>query len=224
MTKEFKQANINPVRNSCEISESSRKLLKKATHIRNPVKNEISNWVKQQDNISNGIKLIAGIGNTGRKYSNTYHNAGIIFIDALLKAQKAKKTAKDTKTFSAYKLNDEVLAVKSKTYMNNSGIAIKDAITSLRIPLDEILIAHDDSDIKLGSYKLSFGRGSAGHNGVASIIDKLGSNNFWRLRIGVRDSISKEKAADFVLESIPLEQKEILNKICDEIIQTLISS
>ncbi len=107
--------------------------------------------------------------------------------------------------------------------MNESGKAVKEAMKYFKIKPEEILIVHDDSDIELGKYKISFGRGSAGHNGVQSIINNLKTKNFWRLRIGVRPTTNNRrpttqiKAGDFVLKKISKKNLEIFEKFFYEI-------
>ena len=115
------------------------------------------------------FKLIIGLGNpstgSGRvpdKYENTYHNVGHLFVDFLGKG------------------------TKSDVFMNQSGKFVKEALKKHKIKPENLLVVHDDSDIELGCYKLSFGRNSAGHRGVQNIIDQLKTKNFWRLRIGIR--------------------------------------
>ncbi|MEK7114725.1 MAG: aminoacyl-tRNA hydrolase, partial [Patescibacteria group bacterium] len=114
-------------------------------------------------------RLIIGLGNPGKEYEKTYHNAGFLFVDYLINSQLP---------ITNYKL------LKTDVYMNQSGNFVKKTLKKYKIKPEEILIVHDDSDIELGKYKISFGRGSAGHNGVQSIIDALKTKNFWRLRIG----------------------------------------
>lgn len=96
--------------------------------------------------------------------------------------------------------------------MNQSGNFVKAALKKYKIKPEEILIAHDDSDIELGKYKISFGRGSAGHNGVQSIIDALKTKNFWRLRIGIGCELTRTKAIDLVLKKINKKDFEILSQ------------
>ena len=115
------------------------------------------------------IKIIVGLGNPDKKYENTYHNAGHLFIDFLTKNSKPK--AKSSKT---------------NVYMNESGKFISKVAKKSGIKPESIMIVHDDSDILIGDYKISFDRSSAGHKGIESIINALGTQKFWRLRIGIR--------------------------------------
>jgi len=145
-------------------------------------------------------RLIIGLGNPDKKYKNTYHNIGILAIDFLDPASFAE-------------------LLKSDNYMNQSGLFVLKAAKKYSVKPEEILVIHDDSDIELGEYKLSFGRGSAGHRGVQSIIDSLGTKNFWRLRIGIgkiRKS-TKMKAINLVLKKITKSDWKIFKKIFSEI-------
>ena len=156
-------------------------------------------------------RLIIGLGNPGKEYEKTYHNAGFLFVDYLINSQLP---------ITNYKL------LKTDVYMNQSGNFVKKTLKKYKIKPEKILIVHDDSDIELGKYKISFGRGSAGHNGVQSIIDALKTKNFWRLRIGIRKvssikyQVSRKKASELVLKKISEKDLKILsqefkkNKIC----------
>src|SRR3989344_4878171 len=121
------------------------------------------------------FKLIIGLGNPGQEYSNTYHSVGFLFICYLEEGRQNSK----------FEIRNSKL-LKSDVFMNASGQFVKKALKKYGTKPHEILIAHDDSDIALGNYKLSFDRNSAGHKGAQSVIDALGTKKFWRLRIGIR--------------------------------------
>lgn len=131
------------------------------------------------------IRIVVGLGNEGEEYERTYHNVGSYVSDHLR--------------------NNEVLPrprfFKLTGFMNNIGVPVRNfAAKNKALPI-EMLIIHDETDLSVGEYKLSFGGGSAGHKGVQSIIDNLGTPDFWRLRIGVRDPREqvRRKAEEFVL-------------------------
>jgi PTH1 family peptidyl-tRNA hydrolase len=147
-------------------------------------------------------KLIIGLGNPGKEYEKTYHNVGFWAIDFLAKNPLFARL------------------LKSNSYMNHSGFFVAKASKKYGAKPDQILIIHDDSDIELGKYKVSFGRGSAGHRGVESTIKSLGTKNFWRLRIGIRRKVKsekrkekREKASEMVLKKINKKDLEILKKV-----------
>ena len=161
------------------------------------------------------IKLLIGLGNPGKEFEDTYHNVGQLFVDELA-GQDAK--FKKEKYFEYIKAEKPVL-IKTLTFMNQSGGAVAAAKKYFTVKPDQILIVHDDSDISLGNFKLSFARSSAGHQGVESIIKSLRTNRFYRLRVGVRPSreIRRTKANDLVLKKIPKREIRILKGLFREI-------
>lgn len=146
------------------------------------------------------FRLIIGLGNPDKKYSNTYHNVGFLFIDHL------NKTLPD------------VLAVKSDVYMNESGKFVFKVLKKYNARPDSLLIVHDDSDLKVGQYKLVFDRGAAGHHGVESVQAAIKTNDFWRLRIGIRPPEEKirQKAEKFVLKKISAGHKKLLEEVFEK--------
>ncbi len=147
------------------------------------------------------MKLIVGLGNPGEKYEKTRHNLGFMIVEHFLKDfQSAKNTLwEDSKKFkseisqiewqrrslhSGQALIEQVMLVKPKTYMNNSGLAVQLLTTYYKLLTTDIWIIHDDIDLPLGSMKIRFGGASAGHHGVESIMEKLGTDKFWRFRMG----------------------------------------
>ena len=181
------------------------------------------------------IKLIIGLGNPGQEYENTYHNAGFIAIDFLAKKLGAQNISVPSRhRFTLSKTNHFYL-VKPNLFMNQSGSAVSQAIKLLKIPPDQILIIHDDSDIELGSYKFSYGRGEAGHKGISSVINNLKNKNFWRLRLGIRPALSfgknnspgrpieikRLKAGDFVLKEFKPSHLKTIYSVLGGIIAKL---
>jgi len=166
------------------------------------------------------IKLVIGLGNPDKSYENTYHNAGFLFIEYL----KEKKPAIS---------NFQFLISKSNAFMNASGGFVKKALKKNGLKPEALLLAHDDSDLNLGNFKFSFGRGSAGHKGVESVVKAIGSKNFWRLRIGIRPispigpikrtkadlpaEARRAKAGAFVLKRISAKDKGVLEKVFETI-------
>ncbi len=153
----------------------------------------------------NNIKLFIGLGNPDKKYTNTYHNIGHHFIHYLNK----NIDLPNTKTLT------------STTYMNQSGQFVKEKLQYFKLTPDQLLIIHDDSDIELSQYKLSFNRGSAGHKGINSIINHLNTKEFWRLRIGIRPKNFKGKAEKFVLKKISKDNQQEFKTTFKEIIKSL---
>jgi len=165
------------------------------------------------------IKLVVGLGNPGDKYKNTYHNVGFLFVDFLAENSLGDELGempkwKSVKSFRYTKLGNLVL-LKPTSFMNKSGIAVKEAVKYFDISPEQVLIVHDDSDLQFESYKLSFGRGSAGHRGVDSIFKILGSKDILRLRIGIRKN--GKKAEEFVLGKATKEDLVKIEKLFGEI-------
>ena len=169
----------------------------------------LSNKAEKQVSDSSQIKIVLGLGNPGDKYENTYHNAGYLYIDHL-----TKNNLKPYKTFASTKEGDLILA-KSLTFMNRSGLAAREILKHFNLKPEELLVVHDDSDLYIGTFKLDFDRGSAGHNGIKSVIKHLGTKKFHRLRIGVRKR--EGKAGDFVLKQMGKKDQELLQKTFQEI-------
>ncbi len=152
------------------------------------------------------IKIIIGLGNPGKEFENTRHNTGFLFVDELAKHLKAGELTYNKKLKSEvvevnYKLKAisyKLILAKPQTFINKSGEAVL-ALRRDKIKSENILIVHDDIDILWGNFKFSFGRSSAGHKGVESIIKALKTKNFWRLRIGIQPTLKKHTSADKVI-------------------------
>lgn len=175
------------------------------------------------ENKLSDIKIVIGLGNPEPSYKNTYHNAGKLMADRLLEKfhDEGLTEAKNFRKkifgkFESCKAGGLAL-VKPTNYMNENGKAAKAALKSFGAKPGSLLVAHDDSDIEIGKYKVSFGSGSAGHKGVQSVIDNIASKDFWRLRIGVGkpEKTSKVKAGEFVLKKISGEDKRLMNSAFD---------
>ena len=160
------------------------------------------------------MKLIVGLGNPGRKYKKTRHNIGFRVIDAL----KNEISAKD------------VILLKPQTFMNNSGKSVKSLSTKYKLQSTDIIVVHDDIDLSFGTIRISKNRSSAGHKGVQSIIDELGTQAFTRVRIGIRpkEKLARQNEnllAGFVLQKFSKQEekqlKEIIKKAVLEITQLL---
>ncbi|TSA44148.1 aminoacyl-tRNA hydrolase [bacterium] len=155
------------------------------------------------------IRIVAGLGNPGLAYRNTYHNVGFLALD-YFSGETPENEWHKSKNFS-YLKTGKLILVKPGIFMNESGEALKQALRYFKAKPENLLVVHDDSDIELGKYKIGFSRGAAGHRGVASVINNLKTNNFWRLRIGVRNR--RGKAGDFVLEKIKHPEEKILASV-----------
>ena len=166
-------------------------------------------------------KLIIGIGNPGLIYRKTYHNIGFLFIDHLADQLGLKLKKSPSNKFGFAKSKNFVL-VKSNLFMNESGGAAAEAKKFFKIPVESTLVVHDDSDLEINHYKLSFDRGSGGHRGIISIIEHLKTKKFWRLRIGIRKNAiagknKREKAGSFVLKKITPQDLKNFQLVFDSI-------
>lgn len=176
------------------------------------------------------VKIIMGLGNPDESYGNTYHNVGKLLIEHLREIFARNDDTKTTdfrrktsgSNFETY-LTGKITLVKPTNYMNENGKAAKAVLKSSGSKSDSLLVAHDDSDIELGKYKISFGRGTAGHNGVESVIENIGTKNFWRLRVGIGKSMGskKIKAGDLVLKKISMNDRKFINSAFDDAIKEI---
>lgn len=154
-------------------------------------------------------KIIVGLGNIGKDYENTRHNTGFIIVNLLAKEEKWHKFKN-----SFISNFEKFVYVKPTTFMNNSGVAVKEIVSFYKISLDNLIIIHDDMDIKLGQIKIKQGGSSAGHNGIKSI-DALCGNNYKRIRVGIghpKDFNLNIDPADFVLQKFKNEELDIIKK------------
>lgn len=165
------------------------------------------------------MKLIIGLGNPGKKYTNTRHNAGWVVLDALIGKSQWKESEKAQAFIYKTEIEGkEVELIKPNTFMNNSGAAAAYALK--KHPTAELIVIHDDKDIPLGEIRVQTDRGAAGHNGVKSIMKHLGTQNFTRVRMGIATTeLLSMDAADFVLENFSKEEKNILNQAIEDATQ-----
>ena len=170
------------------------------------------------------IKLIAGLGNPGREYEQTRHNAGFWFLDEL--AWQWKASFKDEKKFfgevARVGLPDgDVWLLKPMTFMNRSGQAVAALAQFYKIKPEEILVVHDELDIPCGRIKFKLGGGNGGHNGLKDIQARLGSPDFYRLRLGIGHPGDRNEVVNYVLKKPRREEKELIEDTIDKSIATL---
>jgi PTH1 family peptidyl-tRNA hydrolase len=151
--------------------------------------------------MANPLRLMVGLGNPGHGYAATRHNAGAWFAEQL--AARLSVSFRAHAKFHALVTEGEPRLAVPQTFMNRSGLAVATLAQFYRIAPSEILVAHDELDLKPGGVKLKRGGGFAGHNGLRDIAAVLGTSDFWRLRIGIghpRDgALSEQEVADYVL-------------------------
>ena len=177
------------------------------------------------------MKLIAGLGNPGEKYFNTRHNLGFMVVDQFLKDfESAENTVwQNEPKFKSDIVHidwqpkerpaEKIILVKPKTFMNNSGMAISLIKDFYKIPVEDIWIVYDDIDLPVGNFRIRHGGGSGGHRGVESMIESLGTDGFWRFRMGIGrpEMVSGEKGVDdYVLGKFSSHEhgaiKELISK------------
>jgi len=161
------------------------------------------------------MKFICGLGNPGRAYAKHRHNIGFKIIDELARRHDidvAKKAFKAKIGFGSI-ADVDVLLAKPQTFMNLSGAAVSPLIGFYKCSFKDLIVVHDDIDLDVGRLKLAAGSGHGGHNGVKSIIDELGSSDFYRVRIGVGRPPVNIDPADYVLHPFHKEEREMVEKI-----------
>lgn len=160
--------------------------------------------------------LIVGLGNPGTEYSGTRHNVGFMAVDSLAPSDSVWKKEKNALTSRVEIDGYKVIFVKPQTFMNNSGDAVGPLMAFYKIPLENIVVIHDDMDLKLGTIREKVGGSSAGHNGIKSIDNAIGKE-YRRIRIGIghpRDFESPIDPVDWVLGKFDAEQlKQIKSAI-----------
>jgi len=157
--------------------------------------------------------LIVGLGNPGKKYARTRHNVGTDAIELLAQRLSVSlKVGRDRAQVAETRIGDHavVLAVPT-TWMNDSGEAVGPIARRYKIPVANVIVIHDELDLEPGAVKLKMGGGLAGHNGLKSISQHMGTNDYMRVRIGVGKPSTKEQGADHVLSSIPAAERKILD-------------
>jgi len=143
------------------------------------------------------MKLIVGLGNPGEKYKYTRHNIGQRVIDEL----------------SKFNFDHDIVLYKPDSFMNDSGVCVKKALKTYKAKLKDLIVIHDDLDLKLGTLKISKNRGAAGHKGIISIIKELQTKDFLRMRLGINPDIKKrvyKKQENFVIKNFSKSEEKIV--------------
>jgi len=160
------------------------------------------------------FRLVVGLGNTGARYSGTRHNAGFWYVDGL--AERFGETFRaDRKAYGELARvaagGRDVRLLKPTMLMNRSGQAVAAVANFHKIPPDAILVAHDDLDLSPGTVRVKFGGGHGGHNGLRDIAAKVGTAQFWRLRIGVGHPGHRDGVIDYVLTKPSPEDRRAID-------------
>jgi PTH1 family peptidyl-tRNA hydrolase len=161
------------------------------------------------------IRLIVGLGNPGREYENTRHNAGFWWLDEFARMHNLsfRSEAKFHGQAARGQLHGhEVFLLKPQTFMNVSGRAVGALAQFYKIAPAEVLVVHDELDLPPGSAKLKLGGGHGGHNGLKDIIAHLGTRDFWRLRLGIGHPGERSEVVNFVLNDPRREERALIDE------------
>jgi len=164
--------------------------------------------------------VICGLGNPGKKYAGTRHNVGFKFIDKIRTKYEFKIFKKDKlkEIYSGKIKYKKYYLVKPLTYMNLSGSPLANFLHYYKIPTKNLTVVHDDLDLIVGKIKIKKGGGNAGHQGLINIDETIG-NSYNRLRIGIGHPISKNLTIKHVLEKFNSEEKKVINKIIELLVE-----
>jgi len=165
--------------------------------------------------------LFVGLGNPNPNNTNNRHNVGFFVIDAInQKFKLSKQKPKFKGLLTTGKINEQkVFAIKPLTFMNSSGICIKELIDYFKIDVKNVFVFHDDMDIDIGKVKAKFGGSSAGHNGIESIDKNIGKN-YSRIRIGIGRPKKNTTGADHVLDNFSNDEKLNVNEVTKNIMES----
>ena len=166
--------------------------------------------------------LLVGLGNPNPNNSNNRHNVGFLVIDAInVKFKLSKQKPKFKGLLTTGKINDQkVFAIKPLTFMNNSGVCIKELIEYFKIDVKDVFVFHDDMDIDIGKVKAKIGGSNAGHNGIDSIDKNIGKN-YSRVRIGIGRPKNNSTGVDYVLDNLSGDEKQNVERVTKNIIKFL---
>ncbi len=178
------------------------------------------------------MKILIGLGNPGEKYQETRHNIGFMTVDTLLKQfEPLKKTfwerdeKIDTKILKIE--GEEILLAKPKTFMNNSGFAVKTLLSKNKTNPEDLVLIYDDVDLPLGKIRIRFGGAAGGHHGVESVIEQLGSDKFLRVRLGIGDTklnnFKKQKRdiTEYVVSPFTAQERKKAKEMIDQAIRSI---
>ena len=167
------------------------------------------------DSLNKENTLIVGLGNPVLAYRHNRHNVGFMVVDTLAdKLEIPLKRVKFKAQIGNGKLEDiPIIIAKPLTFMNKSGEAVAPLVRYFKVPLERLLVIHDDMDLPLGTLRMRPSGGSAGHNGMLSIFDKLGTNAIPRLRVGIGRPPGRMDPADYVLQDFSRSEEELLNMV-----------
>lgn len=155
------------------------------------------------------MKLIVGLGNPGDKYKGNRHNVGQMVLEGIQGSEFRDQRS-------------EIRLVRPETFMNESGVAVRKAMNFYKLGVEDLIVIHDDLDIRLGEYKIDMARGPKQHNGVTSVEEELGTKDFLRVRVGVDNRVGERTPGErYVLEDFTDEERVILDGVIEKIVDEL---
>ena len=167
--------------------------------------------------------LVVGLGNPGEEYAGTRHNAGFMLVERLAAAWGVELRGRLFKARTALARRDpeEVLLVAPKTFMNRSGVAVREALTGKGVPADRLVVAYDDLDIPLGEIRVRKSGRPGTHKGMISVAGTIGTDAFARVRIGIGPLPAGRDAAEYVLERFKRDERSLLGKSLEDAAEAL---
>lgn len=169
--------------------------------------------------------LIVGLGNPGREYRETRHNVGFMLLDRLAVKLDARFSRLQSRALVAIALADgrKVILAKPQTFMNLSGQSVQGLVHFYKLPLTSLLVVHDDIDLPLGVIRIRPDGGSAGQKGMASIIERLGTDEFARLRLGIGRPPGQMQAPDYVLQQFSDAEMKIISETLNRAVDAVLT-
>ena len=169
--------------------------------------------------------LIVGLGNPGREYRETRHNVGFMLLDRLAIKLNARFTRLQSRALVANTIYGEsrIILAKPQTFMNLSGQSVLGLVHFYKLPLTNLLVAHDDLDLPTGTIRIRPDGGSAGQKGMASILERFGTDDFPRLRLGIGRPPGQMSAPDFVLQDFSKADLSIISETLNRAVQAVLT-
>lgn len=171
------------------------------------------------------MKIIIGLGNPEETHAGTRHNAGFMVLDKIAKKFVCTGFRQQQKVLADVCKKDEYIFAKPSTYMNRSGQAVRALLDYYKADSQNLYLIHDDLDLELGSYKIQFGTGPQGHNGLLSVYQHLGNKNFWHVRVGVdsREGNRTIEPSNYVLQRFSENEQAVFESTVNKLVEDLYS-
>ncbi|MGD0708712.1 MAG: aminoacyl-tRNA hydrolase [Anaerolineaceae bacterium] len=168
--------------------------------------------------------LIVGLGNPGREYRQSRHNVGFMAIDQLAAKLDIRMSRVQSHAIVGMGSHQDrkVILAKPQTFMNDSGKSVSGLMHYYKLPINNLMVIHDDIDLPFGVLRIRPAGGSAGQKGVASIIERIGTQDYPRMRIGVGRPPGRKAAASYVLEDFGAEEQQILQSVFDQAVEAVL--